>query len=429
MIDAADAARRWGGTAESCDDLDLAPAALVVDGLFGAGLALDLDGRALRLVAQVNAWASSTGRPVVAIDVPSGLDGNTGAARGAAIEARATVTFFRFKPGHLLLPGRTLCGELHLADIGTPENVLDTIRPMTFANTPDLWLNALKVPGIAGHKYTRGHALIVSGGVWTTGAARLCARGALRAGAGLVTVASPRAALTINAAHLTAIMLAPCDSADDLAALLSDPRKNALAIGPGAGVGEATAALVRAALASRPTGRGIVLDADALTSFAASPAELANAIRTGGHNVVLTPHEGEFARLFNAEGHLLESNNRTASSHEAQFHSKLDRARNAAVQMGATLILKGPDTVVAHPDGRAAIAFDAPPWLATAGSGDVLAGFVCGLLAQGMDMFEAACAAVWMHGTAARNFGPGLIAEDLPEALPGVLRQLYAAST
>ena len=424
--DAAEAARRWAGPVEPCAALDLDGAALVIDGLFGAGLARDLDGEARDLVERINLWTQSTGRPVVSIDVPSGLDGNTGAVRGSAIVELARGTNILFKPGQLLLPGRHICGELHLADIGTPENVLDTIRPLAFANAPDLWRHALPVPGVAGHKYSRGHGLVLSGGAWTTGAARLSARGALRVGAGLVTLASPRAALAINGAHLTAIMLTPCDSADDLAAILLDPRKNALVLGPGAGVGEATAALVRTALAPSPAHRGIVLDADALTSFAPSPGRLAEAIKASGQNVVLTPHEGEFERLFNSEGVLLDSGRQPVENCETPFHCKLDRARRAAVEMGATVLLKGPDTVVAHPDGRASIAFDAPPWLATAGSGDVLAGFVCGLLAQGMGPFEAASAAVWMHGAAARAFGPGLIAEDLPEALPGVLRGLYA---
>ncbi len=423
--DAAEAARRWAGPVEPCSAVDLEPAGLVVDGLFGAGLTRDLDGEARALVERVNLWSRGSGRPVVAIDVPSGLDGDTGAVRGAAIVASATVTFFRFKPGHLLLPGRTLCGEAHLADIGTPEAVLDTIRPQTFANGPELWQGVLPRPGVGGHKYARGHALVLSGGPWTTGAARLSARGALRVGAGLVTLASPREALVINAAHLTAVMLTPCDSPADLASILRDPRKNALVMGPGAGVGKATMDLVLEALRSDPQGRSLVLDADALTSFADDPRVLGGAIKRAGRPVLLTPHEGEFSRLFNYEGRLLESRIEPFPVNETLFHSKLDRARTAARESRAALILKGPDTVIASPDGRAVISFDAPPWLATAGSGDVLAGFAGGLLAQGMPLFEAACAAVWIHGACARALGPGLIAEDLAEAMPGVLRGLY----
>ncbi len=423
--DAGEAARRWGGPIDACSALDLEGAGLVVDGLFGAGLSRDLDGEARELVERVNLWSQVSGLPVVAIDVPSGLDGDTGAVRGVAIVARATVTFFRFKPGHLLLPGRKLCAELHLADIGTPELALAAIRPRAFGNGPDLWRQLLPTPGLESHKYMRGHALVLSGGPWTTGAARLSARAALRAGAGLVTLASPRDSLPINAAHLTAIMLAACDTAAEMATILSDARKNALVMGPGAGVGKLTMDLVLEALRSEPLDRALVLDADALTSFQDDPGILGNAIKRSGKPVVLTPHEGEFSRLFNSEGRLLESGQQLLQANETAFHSKLERARRAARESGAILILKGPDTVIAAPDGRAAISFDAPPWLATAGSGDVLAGFVGGLLAQSMPIFEAACAAVWIHGACARAIGQGLIAEDLPEAIPGVLRELY----
>ena len=427
--DAAEAARRWAGPVEPCLAVDLEAAGLVIDGLFGAGLTRDLEGEARALVDRVNLWSRTSGRPVVAIDVPSGLDGDTGAVRGAAIVATATVTFFRFKPGHLLLPGRTLCGEVHLADIGTPESVLDAIRPQAFADAPELWRALLPIPGVGGHKYSRGHALVLSGGPWTTGAARLSARAALRVGAGLVTLGSPREALGINAAHLTAVMLTPCDNPADLASILRDPRKNALVMGPGAGVGKATMDLVLEALRSDPPDRAqdraIVLDADVLTSFADDPRVLGGAIKRAGKAVLLTPHEGEFSRLFNRKGRLLESGIQDLATDETLFHSKLQRARTAALESGAALILKGPDTVIASPDGRTAISFDAPPWLATAGSGDVLAGFAGGLLAQGMPLFEAACAAVWIHGACARALGPGLIAEDLAEAMPGVLQGLY----
>ena len=426
--DAAEAARRWGGPTLPSEALDFADAGLVVDGLFGAGLDRDLTGSARQLVEGINRWRQDAGHPVLAIDVPSGLDGNTGAVRGAAVRASATVTFFRFKPGHLLFPGRALCGEPRLAQIGTPESVLAEIAPRTFANAPDLWLAALPVPKVDGHKYSRGHALIVSGHAWTTGAARLTARAALRSGAGLVTLASPREALVINAAHLTSVMLTPCDGPAELAATLADPRKNAVAIGPGAGVGEATAELVLTALQAGLEGRGLVLDADALTSFSPSPRRLAQAIEQSANSVIMTPHDGEFGRLFNEKGALLDSAPQRRDNDETAFHSKLERVRQAAVEMGATVLLKGPDTVVAHPDGRASIAFDSPPWLATAGSGDVLTGLISGLLAQGMPPFEAASAAVWMHGSAGRTFGPGLIAEDLPEVMPAVLRDLYSQS-
>jgi hydroxyethylthiazole kinase-like uncharacterized protein yjeF len=287
-----------------------------------------------------------------------------------------------------------------------------------------LWGARFPRPHIDGHKYKRGHALVLSGGLAHTGAARLAARGALRAGAGLVTVATPTEALAAHAAALTAIMTRVCDSADDLAALLSDKRKNVVIMGPGLGVGTSTRQLVLTALAQPDAPdepRTIVLDADALTSFAGEAMKLADAIKAAGKAVVLTPHDGEFAQLFaTKEGELSDH----PQMEQLTSPSKLDRARAGAALMGAVLLLKGADTVVADPDGRASVNHGAPPWLATAGSGDVLAGMIGGLLAQAMPAFEAASAGAWLHAAAARDFGPGLIAEDIPERLPPVLRHL-----
>jgi hydroxyethylthiazole kinase-like uncharacterized protein yjeF len=322
------------------------------------------------------------------------------------------VTFFRKKPGHLLLPGREHCGVVTVADIGIPAGVLGTIRPKTFENVPALWRAAFPLPRPDGHKYDRGHAVAVSGPTWSTGAARLAARGALRAGAGLVTIASPREALAVNAAASLAVMVRPIDGAGELTAFLGDRRFNAVVLGPGLGVGEATRDIVLAALAGE---RGVVLDADALTSFAEAPEPLAQALKSRKAAVtILTPHEGEFSRYFGA------------LDKQTQLGSKLERTRLAAKITDAVVLLKGPDTVVATPDGRASIAANAPAYLATAGAGDVLAGMAAGLLAQGMPGFEAASAAVWLHGEAAAAFGPGLISEDLPETLPAVLRKLAA---
>ena len=399
--DAAAMAKRFAGACESLRSDILTGADVVVDALFGAGLARPIEGKLALLIDSANA----SGLPVVAIDVPSGIDSTTGEVRGAAIRAAATVTFFRLKPGHLLLPGRRHCGEMSLADIGIPASVLAAIEPKTFANEPALWLAQFPWPKDESHKYARGHAVVVSGPVYSTGAARLAARGALRIGAGLVTVASPRDALQVNAAQLTAIMLREADDARALQALLADRRKNAVLIGPGVGVGERTKEMVLAALGSEAA---IVLDADALTSFAGDPAPLFASIASRGAPVVLTPHDGEFARLF---GDLASA-------------PKLERARKAASRSGAIVLLKGADTVVAFPNGMASINATTSSWLATAGTGDVLAGMVLGLLAQGMPGFAATSAAVWLHGAASREFGPGLIAEDLPEMLPAVLRDL-----
>jgi len=330
-----------------------------------------------------------------------------------AVRATETVTFFRRKPAHLLLPGRVHCGRVRLVDIGIDAGVLDEIRALTFENIPELWQGSFPVPRIDGHKYGRGHAVVVSGDATATGAARLAARGALRAGAGLATLASPRDALAINASALTAVMIRAIDSAAEFAGLLADKRLNACVIGPGAGVGQRTRDFVKAALSAQ---RGLVLDADALTSFADAPDHLFEAIKTAGDSqVILTPHEGEFPRIF------------SDMDNKHPLRSKLERVRSAAERSGAVVLLKGPDTVVASPDGRAAIAANAPPWLATAGAGDVLAGMIAGFLAQGAPAFEAASMGVWMHGEAGSEAGPGLIAEDLPEVLPAVFRRLYDA--
>jgi ADP-dependent NAD(P)H-hydrate dehydratase / NAD(P)H-hydrate epimerase len=440
--DAGLAAKSWAGTIRAVEELDLDSADLVIDALFGAGLARDLDGPAKALVLRLNEWTKRTKKPIISVDIPSGIDGSSGQIRGAAIKAARTVTFFRRKTGHLLLPGRIHCGVTTVADIGIPGSVLETISPKTLVNGPTVWAHHFPVPRVDGHKYSRGHAVVLSGGLAHTGAARLAARGALRAGAGLVTVATPGAALSIHAAALTAIMTRVCDNADGLASLLADRRKNTLVMGPGLGVGEKTRALVRAALnVDRESGappRAVVLDADALTSFEDEAFGLAQMVRRRGRGVVLTPHDGEFARLFGRAGQNdrsqwlgLDMLEQDLLSHLDGLHSesKLDRARAAARLSGAVVVLKGPDTVVADPDGLATIAEDLPPWLATAGSGDVLAGIVGGLLAQSAPPFEAASAAVWLHGAAARHFGPGLVAEDIPENLPPVLGPLFAGES
>jgi len=381
--DAAAMAAKWVGPVAT--RIETQGAGLIVDALFGVGLARDFPHD---LATAVN----DAGVPVVAIDVPSGLDGATGRPRNASVKADLTVTFFRKKPGHVLMPGRALCGEVVVADIGIPASVLGEIKPQLAENIRPM----LPELGAADHKYRRGHAVIVSGGPLNSGAARLAAQAALKIGAGLVTISGSREALAVHAAHVSAIMLSDAD----IGRLLDDRRKNAVCIGPAAGVSHETRARVRAVLAS---GAATVLDADALTAFAPDPDELFAAIAEWPDRaVVMTPHEGEFARLFN--------------DLPEESDSKHERARKAAKRAGAVILLKGPDTVIAHPDGRAAINSNAPPSLATAGSGDVLAGMVTGLLAQGMDAYEAARAAVWLHGEAAnRHAGRPLTAENLIE--------------
>ncbi len=402
--DAAAQAKLWSGPVE-----ELTPGAvpglleragLAIDALFGAGLARPLEGAARAAVKALNAAAL----PAVAVDVPSGLSGDTGAVLGeAALRAASTVTFFRKKPGHLLLPGRSYCGDLVVADIEIPDRVLGDIVPQTFENAPALWLRDYPWRGPESHKYDFGHALILGGEVMT-GAARLAAQAALRIGAGLVSLACPRVVLPIYALSGASLITLPTDSDEDFQVLLAEPRRNAVLAGPGLGVGAETRAR---ALAILGAGKAAVLDADAISSLQDRPAALFDAIARSDAGCILTPHEGEFARLFpDLRG------------------DKLTRARQAARASGATVLIKGADTVVAAPDGKAAINVNAPPALATAGAGDVLAGLAIGLLAQGMGAFEAACAAAWLHGEAAAGLGPGLIAEDLPAALPAVLRRL-----
>jgi ADP-dependent NAD(P)H-hydrate dehydratase / NAD(P)H-hydrate epimerase len=423
--DAAAMAARWGDACETLTPEFLnGNAACVIDALFGAGLSRPLAGAAADIVAAIN----RSGKTVLSVDVPSGLNGSTGSADGPCVAANRTVTFFRLKPGYLLLPGRLLCGKVSLADIGIPASTLASIGPRTFRNGPALWGASFPRADAAGHKYSRGHTVVISGPAESTGAARLGARAALRIGSGLVTLVGSAAATAVNATHSTAVMVKALASDMALTEFLRDQRRNAVLLGPGAGVSRATASSVLGVLAAAPA---VVLDADALTSFAMAPEEmevravgfgfvvrdlepppgsqgLFAAVRQRTAPVVLTPHEGEFGRLFGNE----------------LVGCKLERARAAAALSGAVVILKGADTVVAAPDGRAAINDNAPPWLATAGAGDVLAGFVSGLLAQKSPAFEAACAAVWLHGACGQDFGPGLIAEDLPETVPRVLAAL-----
>jgi hydroxyethylthiazole kinase-like uncharacterized protein yjeF len=402
--DAAAMAARWVG--ETIDVTQARPeeSDLVIDALFGAGLSRPLEGRAAAAVEAAN----RSGKPILAVDMPSGVDGATGRPLGDAhIRASATITFVRLKPGHVLLPGRILCGPVDLADIGAPAAAVSAGGARAFLNRPLLWRAGVPEPSIDGHKYSRGHVAVWSGPALAGGASRLAATAALRAGAGAVTLLGPRPALEAHAAHVTAVMLRETGGRGGWSSFLGGRRVGTWVFGPGAGTDARTrAALDEAFLA----GGKAVLDADVFSIFADRPEELAAALEDGSIEAVLTPHEGEFARLM--------------GERVDKASSKLDRARAAAALIGATVVLKGPDTVVASPDGRASIADNAPAYLATAGAGDVLAGLVGGLLAQGAPAFEAASAAVWLHGEAAKAVGRGLIADDLPGAIPVALRLL-----
>lgn len=404
----------YEGNVEALSPESIADADLVIDAIFGAGLNRPIASDSV--IGQTIHSIQVAGVPVLAADVPSGLNGDTGEAGGGAVlTAKRTVTFFRRKPAHLLAPGRYHCGRLDVVDIGIPPEVLTdkSVRErengLLWSNAPELWCSHFQ-PVEGGHKYAHGHTLVVSGSLEMSGAARLAARGALRAGSGLVTVASPSGALAAHGAQLNAIMLVEGQSAGELARQLEDHRKNSVVIGPGLGLEENGTERLLAVLSSPAAS---VLDADALTIAATARESVFSAFHHSSQErpVVLTPHEGEFVRLF-----------------PAAQGSKLERARAAAAESGAVIVLKGPDTVIAAPDQRAAINENAPPWLATAGSGDVLAGMIGGLLARSIPPFEAACAAVYMHGAAASAFGRGLIAEDLPEQLPGVWHDLAKRS-
>lgn len=389
--DAAWARTLWTDPIEDVSPGALAGAGLVVDALFGAGLTRDLDGAAAETVAAL-ATRVQAGRTLsVAVDVPSGVDGDTGRVRGLAAPADLTVTFFRRKPGHLLLPGRTLCGDLRVADIGIPPQALADLDPPTAANRPALWRRTLARRSAADHKYRRGHAVVVGGAM--AGAARLALAAARRSGVGLATAAVPPGSAALYAGDAPGAIVREVNAASGLAALLGDPRFSATIVGPGLGVGSAVMALVTAALA---TGRPVLIDADGIGAFAGEAEALARLIAAP---TVLTPHDGEFRRLF--------------PDIDVPAIGKLAAARAAAVRLGAVILLKGADTVVAAPDGRASIADNAPPTLATAGSGDVLAGLIGGLLARGVPAFEAASAGAWIHGAAARAAGPSVLAEDL----------------
>lgn len=418
--DAAHAAASFAGMVVPARPALFAGADLIVDALYGAGFRRPLDPGAAELVAAVNASAAR----VLAVDLPSGIEGASGlatagaalpqspAAASLAVIADATLTFVRRKPGHILLPGRLFCGRVSVGDIGIGPAEIAAAASRTFLNRPALWRNEMPRPSAGDHKYRRGHLAVLCGPPRHTGAARLAASAGLRIGAGLVTLCGGEAALAEAATQLTAVMLHPMAGPSDLAALLADRHFTALVLGPALGVGDATRGLVAAALAAPAAA---VLDADALTSFATMPEGLFAPLRRRGQGnaVVLTPHEGEFARLFPdlADGAV----------------SKLERAREAARRSGAVIVLKGADTVVAEPQGRASIADNAPPSLATAGSGDVLAGLIGGLLAQGLPAFAAASAAVYLHGEAAAALGPGLTADDLVAALPAALGRMQGA--
>lgn len=379
---------------------------VIIDALFGAGLSRPLEGELAALVNCIN----DSSALVIAVDIPSGLNGNTHQVNGACIRADVTITFYRYKPAHFLYPGAALCGRKRLMQIGLSDAQLNVDWPVCLLNEPTAFLQHLPVPSTSGHKFDRGHVLVRSGPLASTGAARLSAQTALECGSGLVTLSSDLAALPVNAAHLTAVMIKVCEGASEWRSLLQDSRITTVVVGPGNGIDVNTRKAVEYSLEAN---KHCILDADALSCWSteADSQHLFRLLATCRNTAVLTPHGGEFARLFPA-------------LHAQSGLSKLDLALSAAKFASAVIVLKGADTVIASPDGRSAINASAPPWLATAGAGDVLAGLIASLVAQGMPAFEAACAAVWMHGEAALQLGYPMSAERLILQLPSVLNGL-----
>lgn len=375
------------------DRYDPIPGDVVIDGLFGAGLARDIPDGAKAIVEAVG----KAGLPVLAIDLPSGIDGATGAVRGGAFKACRTVTFMARKPGHLLLPGRLHCGEVEIFDIGIPRRLVEREVEGLWVNGTGIWARYERAVSATDHKYRRGHLTVFSGPETATGAARLTAAAGLKAGAGLVTLASPASALSINAGHLTAVMLTRLETAQELSSWLEDSRRSTFVLGPGFGDLDRAR---RFALMLGEAGRRLILDADGISAFKDMVGELSTAFSGEEPRLVVTPHEGEFLRLF-------------PDIASEENLGKVEKAIAAARAIGGIVVYKGADTVIAAPDGRTAIEEEAPPSLATAGSGDVLAGIIGARIANGMPAFEAACAGVHLHGQAASRAGQGMTAEDL----------------
>ena len=404
--DAEKAAALWGAKHLAFDnfsspqDFDV-----VIDALYGAGLDRPLEQSLQEKLKRLN----ESGIPVIAVDLPSGVFGQNGAIKGEAVKASKTVTFFRLKPGHVCYPGRLQCGEIRLADIGIPEKVLETIKPTRFINFPSLWLKNWPELDYDTHKYRRGHAVVFSGHQSSTGAARLAAHAAERSGAGLVTIVSPEDALLVHEMHLTSIMLKEMGSDTEILDFLENRKVRSVILGPAFGSLERALSIIKVVLLKSKIFT-LVLDADALTAMAGKGEEIFALIKQSPVNVILTPHEGEFQRVFPSVAH-------------TEDLSRIEKAAKAATVSGSVVVYKGADTIIASPDGRLAVNVNGTPFLAIAGAGDVLSGIIGGLSAQKMLPFEAACAGAFLHARCAEHFGHGMIAEDIVSAIPLVLSE------
>ena len=376
---------------------------VVVDALYGIGLNRPITGLGEDIIEKLN----ETNIPCVSVDIPSGVDANTGKILGCAVKANICVTFFRRKPGHLLFPGKDKCGDVRVADIGIDKSIFTSLPPKIHENTPQLWLENFPIPEVQGHKYNRGHAVVV-GGEELTGAAKLASFAALRSGAGLVTIASPKESSMVYRSGSPSVMVKDINNLEEFTSIISQKSVTGVLIGPGNGVNKETYDRVLRAITCNPC----VLDADALTVFEQCPNVLFRALKNMSEcNNVITPHEGEFKKLFIKEA---ESKN---------SKSKIELAISAS-SINAVIVLKGADTIITSPTGLIYINTNSSPYLATAGSGDVLSGIILGLLVQGMIPFEAASAGVWLHGESGRMFGPGLVAEDIAKIIPSIFKKL-----
>lgn len=401
--DANKAAALWDGDVlrvhtepASADALNLIEKAdIVIDALLGAGLSRAPTGVMAELIKAINRNDGFT----VSVDLPSGVDGNALNVFEPTVKADLTVTFFRYKTAHHVLPCKACCGELHLAQIGLNEDVLPDNAPHVQLNDPDLWRLKIRPPSLHDHKYTRGHVVVRGGGRTSSGAARLSAQTALNCGAGAVTLSCSKDAAEVVANHLTAVMIAVHDQPEQFSAMLEDKRINVAVLGPGNGVNTLTQACVLAALAGNVA---CVLDADALSVFADNREAFIQALRSTSNTAVLTPHDGEFNRLWPDDSH-----------DDLAGISRIEKARYASDVSQSVVVYKGSDTIIASPAGQLCVNHNAPAHLATAGAGDVLAGLIAAMLAQGMPSFEAACAGVWLHADTAKQLHYPMTAEQL----------------
>ena len=385
---------------------------MLIDGLFGAGLNRDIEEPLLSVIDEIN----RSNLEVLAIDIPSGVNGDTGQIMGTAIKASQTCSFHRPKQGHYLYPGRDMCGELNIENIGIPARVNNQILSKQHINTPDLWRDSLNRRAINSHKYHQGSVLVASGDQTMQGASVLSSNAAVEVGAGLVTMTVAKKEPQPHPKSYAAIMLASLPEGEEgkgLDTLISSKKITASLIGPGSMPSVKTQ---ERALALLKTSKGVVLDAGALTAFKGQQELLSAGIKNRDvlvPSVVLTPHEGEFKALFP----------------DLNVKNKIEAAREAAKRMSAVIVLKGADTVIASPDERVIVNANAPATLASAGTGDVLAGIIVGLIANiATPLFEAAAAAVYIHGECANKISTELVADELIDHIADVKQDLITHS-